>query len=649
MARNVRILDEKVINKIAAGEVIENPASVCKELIENSIDSEAARIDLSIEKSGMKSIRVADNGCGMSRENALMALERHATSKLTSDQELFSLHTLGFRGEALPSIAAVSKFLMRTAQPNELMGTRIQIDGGKVYDVSDDQISPGTIIEIKELFFNVPARKKFMRSYHAEKMAINQIFLKLALSQPQIQFTLNDDNKEIYNLIPTNNVAERVATLFGRDFCSDLMPFRSEGDDFTFYGYISHPQLCRNTRSGQYIFVNNRIVQSYQLSSVIQKAYGTLLPNGRFPIFFLYLTVDPAIIDVNVHPTKKEIKFSHISSIESMLKRSIENVLKDSKLIFDIKEQSEELKKIDFSYNIPRFTKVTSPEQESQSSKFFPAQEEGKTTPETSSVNQTQQPQVTNSPQPDTVGDDFLDQLESIIENDKVISEHPVSDSHQAETKSQDKQNEQEECEQLAQPLPQFNDATGIRVVGQVGKCFIVAETKEGLILIDQHAAHERINFERIMESMYQKKVESQSMMFPITYQVDPIRKKALVAKLDLLRNAGIGITEFGSDTFLIDALPVFISGKSITAVLDDLIEESQKTKSDSLADWQLKLAKMMACRGSVKAADKLDNLELEKLVEDLFKTRTPYTCPHGRPTIIRMTYEQLRRHFRRE
>ena len=496
-------------------------------------------------------------------------------------------------------------------------------------------------------------------------MAISQMFLKLALSHPQVQFTLTDDNKEIYNLIPTTNVAERIATLFGRDFCSDLMPFRSEGDNFSFYGYISHPQLCRNTRSGQYIFVNNRIVQSYQLSSAIQKSYGTLLPNGRFPIFFLYLTVDPAIIDVNVHPTKKEIKFSHISSIESKLKRSIEDVLKDSKLIFDIKEQSEELKKIDFSYNIPRFTKVTSPEQtdkkESSASKFFPAQEEGKTTPDIPSASQLHTPQSPNTAKTDSEGDDFLDQLESIIENDNVTSEPPASsdsdqvEDNQPETNVQDqhheenKQEEPEGSEDSTQALPQLSDASGIRVVGQVGKCFIVAETKEGLILIDQHAAHERINFERIMELMYQRKVESQSMMFPITYQVDPIRKKALLAKLDLLRNAGIGITEFGSDTFLIDALPIFISGKSITAVLDDLIEETQKTNSDSLADWQLKLAKMMACRGSVKAADKLDNLELEKLVEDLFKTRTPYTCPHGRPTIIRMTYAQLRRHFRRE
>ncbi|MDX9702638.1 MAG: DNA mismatch repair endonuclease MutL [Candidatus Auribacterota bacterium] len=642
MARNVRILDEKVINKIAAGEVIENPASVCKELIENSVDAEATRIDVDIEKSGMKSIRIADNGCGMSRENAIMALERHATSKLTSDQDLFSLHTLGFRGEALPSIAAVSKFLMRTAQQQELIGTRIQIDGGKVYDVSDDQISPGTIIEVKELFFNVPARKKFMRSYHAEKMAVNQIFLKLALSQPLIQFTLSDEGKEVYNLIPTNNIAERIATLFGRDFCMDLIPFSAEGDDFKFHGYISHPQLCRNTRSGQYIFVNTRIVQSYQISSVIQKAYGTLLPNGRFPIFFLYLTVDPSIIDVNVHPTKKEIKFSHVGSIETMLRRSIEAVLKDSKLIFDIKEQNDELKKIDFSYNIPRFTNVTPPDKkESASSNFFASQEETQPVKNIQPA-QNPKPEPAQTIAKDIGDDDFLEQLESIIEHDHISTpSSPVSD--------QDNTTEQTAEITNSEYPNSSTDFTGIRIIGQIGKCFILAESREGLIIIDQHAAHERVNFERIMESMHANTIDSQSIMFPVTYQVDSIRKKALVAKLDLLRKAGIGITEFGSDTFLIDALPSFISYKAVTAVLDDLIEESQKTKSDSIADWQIKLAKMMACRGSVKAADKLEQIELEKLIDDLFKTRTPYTCPHGRPTIIRMTYEQLRKHFRRE
>lgn len=644
MVRNVRILDDRVINKIAAGEVIENPSSVVKELIENSIDAGAARIDVSIEKSGMKCIRVADNGCGMSRENALMALERHATSKLSSDQDLYSLSTLGFRGEALPSIAAVSKFLLRTAQPDELIGTRIQIDGGKVYDVGDDQIAPGTIIEVRELFFNVPARKKFVRSHHAEKMAINQIFLKLALSHPHIHFTLTDDGKDIYNLITTDNIAERIATLFGRDFCTDLIPFRGEGDDFQFHGFVSHPQLCRNTRSGQYVFVNNRIVQSYQISSAIQKAYGTLIPNGRFPIFFLYLTIDPSVIDVNVHPSKREIKFSHVGSIEAMLRKSVENILKDSKLIFDIKEQDEELKKIDFSYNIPRFAKVNPDEKKDASgSQFFTSQEE-KTTQDTQAqpVKNTKT-EIEKQPQDSEEDDDFLVHLESIIEKDQTQQPlPPVNPPKQLETGSDTDVESTNEPQQ--EPKPGY-----LRVLGQIGKCFIVAEGPEGMMLIDQHAAHERINFERIMESMHKNSVDSQSIMFPITYQVDPIRKKVLVSKLDLLRKAGVGINEFGSDTFLIDALPVFISAKSITAVLDDLIDESQKNSSDSLADWQIKLAKMMACRGSVKSADKLERIELERLLEDLFKTQTPYTCPHGRPTVIRMTYEQLRRHFKRE
>ncbi len=615
---NIRILDDNVINKIAAGEVIENPACVLKELLENSLDADAKRIHVDIEQSGMKLIRVVDNGAGMSREDVTLAIKRHATSKLRTDEDLYSLSTLGFRGEALPSIASVSKFLIRTATANEIDGTRIQIDGGKIIDVTDDNIAPGTIIEVRNLFYNVPARKKFVRSYQGEKMSLMQVFIKLALGYTNVDFAIKDAQKEVYRFSPAKNLIDRIASVFGHDFTADLIPFHREFDETVISGYVSHPQLCRNTRSGQYVFVNKRVIQSHQISHSIQRAYGSLLPAGRFPIVFMNIKTDPSQLDVNVHPTKKEIKFSNFSKLGNEIKETVGSVLKKSKLIFDIKDQAEDLKKINLSYNIPRFSNAEKDIPKTKDTDFF-------------QPNTTKKPykkEVFDARKTDSEKDEFLDQLDALIKNDSV--------------------DESSNADQT-QDFYSDSDFSPIRILGQIGKCFLVGEDKDGLLIIDQHAAHERINFEKIMTLMQKGTAESQALLFPVTYQINKAKKDTLLSKLSLLTKAGIGISDFGSDTLLIDSLPAFISSTAIHGVLDDVIEESRKSRSDSVQNWQMKLAKMLACRSSVKAADKLNIEEMQRLADDLLKTQTPYTCPHGRPTIIRMTYEQLRRHFQRE
>jgi len=462
-------------------------------------------------------------------------------------------------------------------------------------------------------------------------MSISQVFIKLALSHPKIHFTLGDENREIYRLLGTDNVHERISHIFGRDFLADLIPFKAEDENLTIKGYISHPQLCRNTRSGQYFFVNSRVIKSYQLSQAIQRAYGTLLPAGRFPIVFLYMDIDPSTVDVNIHPTKKEIKFSQSSKVENLLKKTIQDVLKSSKLIFDIKEQNDELKKINFSYNIPRFNQHSAPA-DKQSSNFFNSNSQQdvsfpKPQSDASEIKHSSHDGGAN------LEDDFMNRLDNIIQSDETSSKsNSLPDDNIYDTDMEDKLG-----------------ISGIKVVGQIGKCFIVGESEEGLVIIDQHAAHERINYEKIIKQIADDSLPSQSLMFPVTYQVDKIRKKVLLSKIDLLKRAGIGINPFGNDTYIIDSLPQYIAQSSIIALLEDVIDESRKDSSDSLSNWQEKLAKMMACRGSVKAADKLQMLELQQLVDDLFLTQTPFTCPHGRPTIIRMSYEQLRKGFKRE
>jgi len=620
---NVKILDEHVINKIAAGEVIENPSCVLKELLENSLDAGAKRIHVDIEQSGMKLIRVVDNGGGMSREDATLAIKRHATSKLRTDKDLYALSTLGFRGEALPSMAAVSKFLIRTATANDIDGTRIQIDGGKIIDITDDNIAPGTIIEVKNLFYNVPARKKFVRSYQGEKMSLMQVFIKLALGYIHVDFALKDGQKEVYRFSPAKNMIDRIAGVFGHDFTADLIQFHREIDDITISGYVSHPQLCRSTRSGQYIFVNKRVVQSHQISHAVQRAYGSLLPSGRFPIMFMNITTDPAQLDVNVHPTKKEIKFSNFSKLGGEIEGTVESVLKKSKLIFDIKEQTKDLKKINLSYNIPRFNNAEKEVPKTEDLDYFQPAE----TSDDDNRDNSFREKIDSCDKSEDDKDEFISQLNALIKSDS--------------------DNDEEPCELEGVDLD--STSSSITVLGQVGKCFLIGEGRDGLVIIDQHAAHERINFEKIMTLMRQGISESQTLLFPVTYHVNKTKKDILLSKLDILIKAGIGISDFGSDTLLIDSLPTFVSATAIHAVLDDVVEESPKSSSDSIQNWQMKVAKMLACRSSVKAADKLDIQEMQQLVDDLLKTQTPYTCPHGRPTIIRMTYEQLRHHFKRE
>lgn len=632
----IKVLDDNVINKIAAGEVIENPSSAVKELVENSIDAKSTRISVEIDQAGMGLIRIVDNGEGMTKEDALLAIERHATSKLKDENDLYSLTTLGFRGEALPSISAVSKFHLRTCARNGQIGTSIKIEGGKIIGIYDDNISPGTIIEVRNLFYNVPARKKFIRSLHAEKLTMNQIFIKLALSRPDIDFCLIDSGKEIYRLPKNNTALDRIGCLFGKDFISDLIPISYDSAKIKLNGFVSHPQLCRNTRSGQYLMINNRVVQSLQVSQAIQRSYGTLLPAGRFPIFFFYLDIEPESIDVNVHPTKREIKFSNPSKIEQIFSLAVSDALKKSKLVFDIKEQNDELKKINLSYNIPRFSNVTPlPNAEIKQTGFF-SKPEPKTDKNPDSAGMKQDTFHNNISHND---DEFIQQLDAIINMDKKIE----NDSQSGIGKI----GSEEEIETCPDIFIQKSDF--IKVVGQIGNCFIVAQNYEGLIVIDQHAAHERINYEKILNGIKENSSDSQSLMFPITYHTDLIKKKLLLKKIGILNKAGIRIYEFGSDTFIIDSLPDYISQSAIIAVLDDIIEESGNSASESIENWQIKLAKMLACKGSVKASDKLEPEELQRLVNDLFQTQVPYTCPHGRPTVLRMTYEQLRHYFKRE
>ena len=642
----IRLLDDTVINKIAAGEVVGNPASVLKELVENSIDADSTSITVNIAQSGMGMLRVADNGEGMIREDATRAIERHATSKLTSDKDLLSLSTLGFRGEALPSIAAVSKFLLRTSNASEMMGTRVRIDGGKLISVSDDSIATGTIIEIKNLFFNVPARKKFIRSFHAEKMALSQIFIRIALANPGIDFSLVDDGKEIYRLLKTDSLINRIASVFGRDFTADLIEVKNDTDTFTVSGYVSHPQLCRSTRSGQYLFVNNRVVHSTQISNAVRQAYGSLLPAGRYPIFVLNLSLDPARIDVNVHPTKKEIKFTHIHKIEDTIERTVEKYLKESKLIFDIRTQKSELAKINLSYNVPRFSQMQSTDSK-QSMATEPLQPESKKmSDETISPYTSELPkaQVIKRTEIVSSGDMFLNQLDAVLQQENSEETHHADAPIPQETAGEQTAEEVDIIE-----VKEGLGASGIRVVGQIGKCFIVGESQDGLIIIDQHAAHERVNFEKVLRSIQNNTADSQELLFPITYTVDSVKKHIVLSKRDLLRKAGVSVEEFGVDMLVVTALPRYISPTSIKAVLEDLVEESRNDASQSIENWQLKLAKMVACRSSVKAADKLELRELQQLIDDLYSCDTPYTCPHGRPTIIRMNYAELRKHFQRE
>ena len=676
----IHLLSEQVANQIAAGEVIERPASVVKELVENALDAQAARVTVEIQAGGRSLIRVTDDGTGMSRDDALLCLERHATSKIQKAEDLAAIVTMGFRGEALPSIASVSRFTLTTRERDggSPEGTQVVVNGGKIVEVKAAGSATGTSVEVRQLFFNLPARRKFMRTEETEAAHIQHYLTLAALSFPEVAFTFQKDGRLVWQLPAQKSGAatssrlealrERLRSLLGDEkllsvnfsaaldesvkpeetdifetagpSSSTLNPLARQSEAETaqpstlrVWGFIGAPGVSRATREGQHLFVNRRPVENRGLNYALLEGYHTALMKGRYPVCCLFLEIDPAAVDVNIHPAKREVKFHQEFEIRKFVAQAVQETL----LAFHSTESKVPGPK---SKVIAQAEFQSAPEISAPALPNFP--EKLKPLPATP-------PQISPAAQtPLKIG--FSPAKPATIEP-AVPASIPVAPK-QGEgglhPPSSPEPIPQSAIYNPQSPTPLLN--VPLRLVGVIGKLYAVLESDRGLVLLDQHAAHERILFEQMLNRLEQNgTAPSQKLLLPETVELPARDAIFLREQLTALIRLGVGLSEFGERTFLLDALPPFVKTSDARRFVLDLVDELKAAGREvNLARLGEHTIAKTVCRHAVKANDPLGGAELEALVEDLRRCAMPYTCPHGRPTLIEMNYRELEKKFGR-
>lgn len=655
----IRLLPEHVANQIAAGEVVERPASVVKELVENSLDAKATRITVEVQAGGRSLVRVTDDGIGMSRDDALLSLERHATSKIQKAEDLAAIATMGFRGEALPSIASVSRFTLTTRERDSGSpeGTQIVINGGKILEVKAAGTAPGTTIEVRQIFFNLPARRKFLRAEETEAAHIQHYLTLAALAYPEVAFTFQKDGRVVWQLPGVKSGAEiserlpalreRLRALLGSeqklltvDFTGDLKT-DSAPDEFESFetatpageiqsqivnrksqirvwGFIGAPGVSRSTREDQHLFVNRRPVENRGLNFALLEGYHTALMKGRYPVCCLFLEIAPDAVDVNIHPAKREVKFHR----EAEIRRHVAQAVRETLLKF----HNESV------VHSPQSTVVPRPQ----------------------SMERVQQP-VQPKPEPELPRFP-LPAPAAPVPAPRVIEQAPLKMGFSAPVAPQASPTPKPEVTEPATrstpqsfaPVPLLS--VPLRLVGVVGKLYVVLESDRGLVLLDQHAAHERILFEQMLNRLEQnQQADSQKLLLPETVELSARDANFLREQLQILTRLGVGLSEFGERTFLLDALPPFVKVSDARRFVLELVDELKAAGAEvnTLRLGEHVVAKTV-CRHAVKANDPLAGKELENLVADLRRCAMPYTCPHGRPTLIEMNFRELEKKFGR-
>jgi len=598
MTQPIQMLPDHVINKIAAGEVIERPASVMKELMENALDSGATQIGVEVVRGGMQLIAISDNGSGMNRHNALLAIERHATSKIRTAEEVEAVATLGFRGEALAAISAVARFTLITRPTDDLHGTEIRIAGGKLQDVADAGCPVGTRVEVRNLFFNVPARRKFMRTESTELAQIRQLFSVYALAHPETGLSLVSDGREVYNLPAGGSLADRIVELYNPSFLSHLRPLDFEVGAVKITGFAGLPQTGRKNRSDQYIFINGRPASAPVIHHALNEAYHAVLARGRYPSVFLFIETPSEQVDVNVHPAKKEVRFHRPSMVRDAVIAAIGKALV-------LEAPSAEDRDPSFQWNAP---KPTSQRRQHEFSMH-------------------------------TQGGSHRD-----LSPESVQRDSPAQDPHSENFDATSGLNTAS-----SSPSGRSSPWAWCRVLGQAGNLYVVLETEDGIVWMDPQAAHERVLFEKMIQEVTSGSIPRQGLLTPETLELMPADADALRQHLPVLDEMGFGISDFGYDTFMVDALPIYLKEGSPVILLSGVakaLEESGTAKAtrEVLRETVAKAA----CRASVRAGDALPLQAMERLVKDLAATEMPYTCPQGRPTLIFTSFTELNRKFGR-
>jgi DNA mismatch repair protein MutL len=611
----IRLLPETVASQVAAGEVVERPASVVKELIENSIDASARKVDIVIRRGGISLVRVIDDGCGMERDDALLSLERHATSKIRSAADLQAVATLGFRGEALPSIASVSRFRLTTREAGAVVGTEIVVNGGKIDIVRDGGEAPGTQVEVRSLFYNLPARRKFLRSENTESRNIeHQIHLQ-AIGHPQIGFSLLRDDRMLFQLPAAATLGDRIRDLYGIGLLERLVEVNGTPTrNIRIGGFIGQAGLSRQTRAQQLVFVNGRAIESGLLTAAIREGYHTALMKGQYPVTFLFLEIDPAAVDVNVHPAKREVRFRDPTAVREAIVHSIQQTLEGSRVGWQEK------------FRAP----VTAPTAIRE-----------KAARDLELRAQVAAPQEIHRELPH-----LGPPVAGVVGRGHTQVPEAVGQAHRLPTQRADSADDALAIQRSQQVAAQRQ----FQIIGVLNKLYVLMENADGLVLVDQHAAHERILFEELRRRMEEQGVPTQKLLLPQTFDVPPRDADWIERNISILQKMGIGIESFGPGTFKIDSLPGFLSvsdpAQFMRKVIDDLKSAGNSTSPVRLGEEMI--AKTV-CRHAVKANDPLRYPEIEKMIRDLLDCDLPYCCPHGRPTMIQISLSELEKKFGRK
>ncbi|MDT3424653.1 DNA mismatch repair protein MutL [Paenibacillus forsythiae] len=677
MAR-IHVLDEHIANQIAAGEVVERPASVVKELVENAIDAGSTRIEVAVEEGGLASIRVKDNGSGIEAEDCETAFYRHATSKIANGRDLFQITSLGFRGEALPSIAAVSKVSLLTSSSDDGKGRLLEIEGGKLTVHEDAARSRGTELNVRELFYNTPARLKYMKSIQTELGHISDAMYRMALAHPGISFTLHHNGNQLLHTLGNGDLLQVIAAVYGTSAAKAMLPVQAEDPDYRISGFVSRPEWTRSNRNAVTTIVGGRYIRSNGLNAAIMRAYHTLLPINRYPLLVLKLDMHPSLVDVNVHPAKLEVRFSKETELYQFVEREIRKILLGENLIPRPGRETIGAKgSTSFIQEQFAFPKAAPSAADAGG---LTGNREGRTVPEGSpgqgdaKGGQSPYPVIGSGSDeagallprggsPSAVNEASASRKPRVEGRDTA---YPGGSAPQPELRdgggyagySADSRKASRPVQTLPGTeelwAPAGSEGTGLppfpelTYIGQHHGTYIIAQNDEGLYLIDQHAAHERINYEYYYEKFGRPAEASQELLLPITLEFTPAESKLLGERLQWFEQAGVFLEPFGGQTFLVRSHPYWFPKGEEKEIIEEMAEWVLGEKSIDLAKLREASAILCSCKASIKANQKLTEEEVESLLSRLSACRQPYTCPHGRPIVISFSAYDLEKLFKR-
>lgn len=648
---DIVLLDEQTINKIAAGEVVDRPASIVKELVENSIDAKATAITVEIRKGGISYIKIIDNGIGFKSDDIELAFERHATSKIRKEEDLQKITSMGFRGEALASVAAIAKISLTTKNINENIGTKVRVEGGNILSRQEVPSVTGTTIEIFDVFYNVPARFKFLKKDYTEAGYIEDVMTRMALAYPQVSFRYINNGKTVLQTSGTGNLHDTIYDVFGKEIYEAVLPIDYEVNDMKIFGMIGKPSVSRSTRMHQFTFINNRYIKDKTISSAIDRACEEKFAISKHAFIVCNIYMNPALIDVNVHPAKLEVKFADEAKIFEMVYHAVRSAIEnDNKNNSPFTIAREEIR----TQENNEITDTTQDKKIEQISKdlmnngVIPNREEKKYNFESATKKLYKQPEI------ESIGvNSLIESLNEkigninsdIIEDNKIEIENEVGDNEQKQDTFEQAKFEVESYEETK--IEKVDNV--YKYIGNLFDTYIIIQMKDKMYFVDQHAAHERYLFEQIKEAYYAKDRQTQMLLIPLLVGLSTKEMNIVRESIDMFEDAGFIIEEFGENTFKISGVPNVGYNIDHKSMFKDMITELSTTEKTERQEKEHRFLATLACKAAVKGGMKLDIEEQKRLVDNMINLDNPFTCPHGRPTAVPMTRYEIERKFMRK